>query len=92
MAGDLFDPALVTSSRESGLEPDLDDILGHPVGYEPCRHDEDIGVVVLLYELSYLRIPGESGADALMMVEGHGHTVSCAAKGDTEIYFTVLYG
>ena len=36
--------------------------------YESTREDDDIGIVVLTYKMSYFWLPYESGANLLMLV------------------------
>ena len=36
--------------------------------------------------------PGQSRADALMLVQSHGHAVSGAAKGDAKVYLMGFHG
>ena len=42
--------------------------------------------------MGYRGVPGKAGANALMLVEGYGHSVAGAADGDTLFYFSFLYG
>ena len=43
-----------------------------------------------LNQPSDLAVPSEPGPDALMLVEGDGHSVTCTAKGDSEVNLFLL--
>ena len=56
---------------------------------EVTKPIEDIGVVVFFDQFAYFRVPGQSGPDVAVLVECHGHAVSCAAHGYAKIHSSV---
>ena len=54
------------------------------------RHDQHVGVVVLLDQGSDLAVPRQAGADGRMVVQAHGHAVAGPAQGDAQIDFAFL--
>ena len=76
---DLVDAALVTSAFEGGVEPGIGNLYRRFERDETGRHDEDICVVVLFHESADVFAPCKAGADALVLVQCHCHSVPGAA-------------
>ena len=87
---DFVDSVLVTSTFEFLIQPGIGNCNDCFEWDETCRHDKNIRIVVLLDEFADLHRPAETCADALMFVEGHLHSVACAAECYSKIYFAVL--
>ena len=50
-----------------------------------------VGIVVGFDEPGYLAVPGESGADSLVLVEGDCHAVAASAEGYAAVHFSFFY-
>ena len=81
---------LVASAFELRREVGVEHRHGLVVGDEAGREDDNVGVVVTADERCDLRFPRQSGADALMFVEGHGHPFARTAEGDAAFEFAFL--
>ena len=81
----------MTTALEGGVQVLVHNLAGHVGIDKTAGHYQDVGIVVLTDKVSYLRDPAQSGADTLMLVQGHGDTLSAAAHGYTLLYLTVLY-
>ena len=90
--GDLLDATLMTATFEGGGEELVEDLLGGLVIDETAWQNEAVGVVMLADELSDVLAPGKAGAYTLMLVQGHDHSLTAAADGDTGIDLTALDG
>ena len=88
--GHLLDAVLVASAFELRREVGVEHRHGLVVGDEAGREDDNVGVVVTADERCDLRFPRQSGADALMFVEGHGHPFARTAEGDAAFEFAFL--
>ena len=75
----------VATAFELLIEPCVSDLDYSLERDEASRHDEHVGVVVLLDELADLWCPAKSCADSLMLVEGHLDAVTCSAESDTKV-------
>ena len=88
----LVDAFLMSPSFESGRKPGI----GHSDNFfergESRRHHEDVGIVVLLDKSGDVRVPGQSCAYALMLVQGNGHTVPRSAHGDAFVHLPAFHG
>lgn len=62
------------------------------VCYEAPRHYQYVGIIMLTYQLSNLLVPGKTGTDALVLVQGHSHALAATADADTRIDFSTLHG
>lgn len=81
----------MSASFKLCVEIGIDDLQGLIVRDKASRQHEDIGIIVLLGECGQFRTPAESGADVLMLVEGHLDTIAGAAHGDAEIGFAIFH-
>jgi len=81
----------MTTALKGGVQILVHYLAGHVGVDETAGHYQDVGIVVLTDKMGYLWDPAQSGADALMLVQGHGDTLSAAAHGYTLLYLTVLY-
>ena len=61
----------MATALKGGVQILVHDLAGHVVVYETAGHYKNVGVIVLTDKVSNLGDPAESGADALMLVEGH---------------------
>ena len=82
---------LMATALKGGVQILVHDLAGHVGIDKTAGHDQYVGIIVLADEVSNLGDPAESGADALMLVQGHGDSLSAAAHGYTLLYLTVLY-
>lgn len=91
MDGDAVNASLMATALEGGVQVLVHNLAGHVGVDETAGHNQDVGIVVLTDKVSYLGDPAQSGADALMLVQGHGDSLSAAAHGYALLYLTVLY-
>ena len=91
MDGDAVHASLMTTSLKGGVQVLVHYLAGHVGVDETAGHYQDVGIVVLTDKVGNLRNPAQAGADALMLVQGHGDTLSAAAHSYTLLYLTVLY-
>ena len=82
----------MASARKLGGKPGAYYAYGHLVGDEPGGKHQHVGIVMLFYQFSYGRVPGKSGTYALVMVQGHCHSIAGAADGNAKIAFSLLHG
>ena len=61
----------MTASRKFGVEEFVEALAADVFADEAAWEDNDVGVVVLADEVGDLGLPNKSGADALVLVEGH---------------------
>ena len=89
--GDAVNTSLMATALKGGVQVLVHYLAGHVGVDETAGHYQDVGIVVLTDKVGYLRNPAQAGADALMLVQSHGDTLSAAAHGYTLLYLTVLY-
>ena len=82
----------MTTALKLLCKPSVSDFNHSLERNESGRHHKYIGIVVLLDKLSDFNRPTETCADALVLVEGHLHSVTGAAERDSEVYLSVLQG
>ena len=68
LTGDVLDALLMASASKLCMEEFVKALAAHFLCDEPAREYDDIGVVVLADEMGNLRLPNQSGTDALMLV------------------------
>ena len=91
MYRDAVNAELMATALKGGVQILVHDLAGHIGIDETAGHYQYVGIIVLADKMSNLRYPAESGADALMLVQGHGDSLSAAAHGYTLLYLTALY-
>lgn len=91
MDRDAVHASLMATALKGGVQVLVHYLAGHVGVDETAGHDQDVSIIVLTDKVSYLGDPAQSGADALMLVQGHGDTLSAAAHGYTLLYLTLLY-
>ena len=88
----FVDACLVASSLKGCCEELVEAGDGGVLVDESSWEYDDIGIVVLAYEVCNLGSPDESCAHALMLVERHADAFSGAADGDAGIDGTFFDG
>ena len=81
----------MATALKGGVQILVHYLAGHVCVDETARHDKHVGIIVLTDKVSYLGDPAQAGADALMLVQGHGDSLSAAAHGYALLYLTLLY-
>ena len=81
----------MTTALEGGIQVFVHDLASHISIDETAGHNKNVGIIVLTDKVSNLRDPAQAGANALMLVKGHGDALAAAAHGYTLLYLTVLY-
>ena len=89
-AGNGFDALLMATSCKFCVEEFVEALAAYVFADETTGEDDDVGVVVLTDEVGNLGSPYKSGADALVLVERHGDTLTTATHGYTGIYLALL--
>src|SRR3954467_13513343 len=82
---DLIDAPLVPSARESGVEPQREDVIREPEGDDAAAHGEYVGVVVLAGQARGIEIVAERGPHSRDLVGGDLLALSAAAEHDAAI-------
>ena len=85
---DVFDALLMTATCKLGAEEFVKTLTAHFFADESAWEDNDVGIVVFADEMCNLRSPDKTGADALVLVEGHGDAFARTAHGNAAFHFT----
>ena len=68
---DAVNASLMTTALKGSVQVLVHDLASHVGVDETTGHDKYVGIIVLTDKVCNLRYPAESGADALMLVQGH---------------------
>ena len=80
----------MATALEGNREEFVHDGTGGVVVDETTGQHEHVGIVVLTNQLANLRIPANTGTNALVLVECHGDTLATAADGNARINLATL--
>ena len=81
----------MASAFELRAEPGIGDGQDLFEWNEAGWHDQNVRIVVLFDEDANLFVPSQSGTDAFVVVEAHGHTVSGTAHRDSAVHFMAFH-
>src|SRR3954469_19208780 len=88
---DLLDPAGMPPAGKLRLEPGLQDLHPFVLTHEPSRENEDIGVVVLPYQLRDFGRPGNRRSDSRVPVRSVRHAETTTAQQNAAIDVVLLH-
>lgn len=80
-ARNVLDALLMATASKLCVEELVKALAAGFFGDEATREYDDIGVVVLAYEMGYFGLPYKACTDLLVLVEGHGDAFARAAHG-----------
>ena len=78
----LVDTLLMATTFKLGGEVLVHNLASHLLIDEATRHHQHVSIVVLTNQVSNLRNPAQSGADALMLVQRHVDALAAATDGN----------
>lgn len=80
----------MAAALESCIEENINTLQSDFRTNETCRKHKHVSVIMSTRQAGNLRLPAQSGTDALMLIQSHTDTIACATDSDSGINLSFL--